>query len=51
LHRRQVAEICNLRGNCADAITLIQQAMKEDPKEEHYAKQLERFKKILADRS
>lgn len=46
-----VAELCNLRGNCSEAITLIRQAMKEDPDEEHYSKQLARFEKILAGKS
>ena len=42
------AEICNLRGSCKDAVGLIEQAMKEDPKSEYYPKQLERFRKELA---
>ncbi len=42
------AEICNLRGSCKDAVALIEQAVKEDPKSEHYPKQLERFRKELA---
>jgi len=40
------AEICNLLGNCDDAVSLAEQAAKEDPKDEHYAKQLKRFAEI-----
>ena len=40
------AEICNLLGNCDDAVLLAEQAAKEDPKSEHYAKQLKRFAEI-----
>ncbi len=42
------AEICNARGNCRDSVTLIQQAIAEDPEDESYPRQLERFQKILA---
>lgn len=44
-----VAEICNARGDCRDAVTLIEQAIAEAPGEAHYKKQLERFQKILAE--
>lgn len=43
-----VAEICNARGNCRDAVTLIEQALAESPGDKHYQSQLERFQKILA---
>jgi tetratricopeptide (TPR) repeat protein len=43
-----LAELCNMRGNCEDAVKLIEQAAKEDPKNEHYAKQLKRFQDLLA---
>jgi tetratricopeptide (TPR) repeat protein len=43
-----VAEICNLRDNCQDAVALIEQAIQDDPKSEYYPKQLERFQKLLA---
>jgi tetratricopeptide (TPR) repeat protein len=43
-----VAEICNLRGSCSDAVSLIKWAMREDPENETYPKQLERFEKALA---
>ncbi len=46
-----LAEICNLRGNCSEAVSLMRQAVAEDPEEEHYSKQLARFEKILADKS
>ena len=40
------AEICNLLGNCDDAVSLAERAAKEDPKEEHYARQLKRFAEL-----
>ncbi len=43
------AEICNARGNCKDAIVLTEQAIQADPGNEVYVKQLERFRKILAE--
>lgn len=45
-----VAEICNLRGDCGEALDLIVQALAEDPENEHYLKQKARFEKCLADR-
>lgn len=45
-----VAELCNLRGNCRDAVTLTEQAIAEDPDNDYYREQLERFQKILAQR-
>ncbi|MEZ5066827.1 MAG: hypothetical protein R3B81_19100 [bacterium] len=42
------AEICNARGNCDDAVELIQRAVSEDPDSEHYQKQLTRFQEIRA---
>jgi thioredoxin-like negative regulator of GroEL len=42
------AEICNARGNCRDAVTLIERAIAEDPDNSGYKKQLDRFQKILA---
>ena len=38
------AEIMNLRGNPAEAVKMIDLAIKEDPKSESYKKQLERFR-------
>ncbi len=43
-----VAEICNARGNCDDAVELMQQAIAEDPDRELFAKQLVRFQEIRA---
>ncbi|HKK71369.1 MAG TPA: thioredoxin family protein [Candidatus Krumholzibacteria bacterium] len=42
------AEICNARGNCRDAVTLIERAIAEAPDDGYYQQQLERFQKILA---
>jgi tetratricopeptide (TPR) repeat protein len=44
------AEICNLRGNCKDSVSLMQVAVVEYPKNEEYPKKLERFQKLLAER-
>ena len=40
------AEICNARGNCDDAVELIQQAIADAPESEFYQKQLKRFVEI-----
>ena len=40
------AEICNLMGNCDDAVSLAEQAAKEDPQDEHYARQVKRFAEL-----
>jgi tetratricopeptide (TPR) repeat protein len=45
-----VAEICNALGDCKDAVTLTEQAIKEDPKNDYYAKQLARFQKAVAEK-
>ena len=42
-----VAEISNLLGNPEESVNLIEQALKEDPENEFYKKQLERFKKLV----
>ena len=36
-----VAEICNLRGDCGDAVTLIRMAVAEDPENEYFQKHLD----------
>ncbi len=46
-----VAEICNLKGDCGDAVTLIRLAVAEDPENEYFQKQLERFERLLAAKS
>jgi tetratricopeptide (TPR) repeat protein len=43
-----VAEICNARGNCDDAVELIRKAISDAPESEYYAKQLKRFEEIRA---
>ena len=44
-----VAEICNLRGSCKDAVYFIELAIEADPESTYYPKQLERFQKLLAE--
>jgi tetratricopeptide (TPR) repeat protein len=46
-----VAEICNLRGSCTDAVSLIKWAMREDPDSDYYPKQLHRFEQAQANAS
>jgi tetratricopeptide (TPR) repeat protein len=41
-----VAEIVNLAGFPEESYSLMQQAVKEDPENEYYKKQLERFRKL-----
>lgn len=41
-----VAELVSLRGDHAEAVKLIEQAIADDGSEEHYKKQLERFRKL-----
>jgi tetratricopeptide (TPR) repeat protein len=43
-----VAELCNLREDCGEAVALIQQAVALDPDNEYYRKQLGRFEERLA---
>ena len=43
-----LAEICNLRGSCKDAVLYIEMAIKSDPDRQYYKKQLTRFQKELA---
>lgn len=45
------AELCNALDNCHEAIDLTKQAIAEDPENEYYQKQLERFQEILATKS
>ncbi len=45
------AELCNALDNCHEAIELTKQAIAEDPENEYYQKQLERFQEILATKS
>jgi tetratricopeptide (TPR) repeat protein len=46
-----VAEICNARGSCKDAVYFIELAIQENPDSEYFPKQLERFRKLLAEQS
>jgi hypothetical protein len=41
-----VAEIINLIGFPEDSVELMKMAVKEDPENDFYKKQLERFRKI-----
>ncbi len=41
-----LAEICNARGDCDQALSLSRQASQEDPKSKHYPAQIERFQKL-----
>lgn len=43
-----VAEICLARGGCQDAVALSEEALANDPQNDYYKKQLERFQKELA---
>jgi tetratricopeptide (TPR) repeat protein len=43
-----LAEICNARGDCSEAVVIIQKAIQEDPGKESYKKQLKRFQDLLA---
>ena len=43
-----VAEVCNARGNCDDAVELIEKAIEDHPEKEFYRKQLARFQEIRA---
>jgi len=43
-----LAEICNVTGNCGEAVELMRQAVAEDPDNEYFQKQLARFEELLA---
>ncbi len=42
-----MAEICNLKGDCDEAVTLIHLAIAEDPENEYFQGQAERFEAAL----
>jgi len=44
-----LAEICNLRGSCKDAVYFVELAIEADPESAYYPKQRERFQKLLAE--
>jgi tetratricopeptide (TPR) repeat protein len=41
-----LAEICNARGDCGQALALSRRAVQEDPAGKHYKAQVERFEKL-----
>jgi hypothetical protein len=43
-----LAEICNLSGDCGEAVDYIRLAVVEDPENEYFQEQLVRFEKLLA---
>jgi len=45
-----LAEICNVRDNCKDAVHFMELAVAADPQAEEYPKKLEQFRKNLAAR-
>ncbi|HKI84626.1 MAG TPA: thioredoxin family protein [Candidatus Krumholzibacteria bacterium] len=40
------AELCNALGNCDDAVSLAEQAKQNDPQNDYYTKQLQRFREL-----
>ena len=42
-----LAEICNLNGNCGDAVDYIRLAIKDAPDNEYFPKQEKRFEQLL----
>lgn len=45
------AELCNALDNCHEALDLTKLAMQNDPENEYYKKQLDRFQSILASKN
>ncbi len=43
-----LAEICNAKGDCGDAVNLIEMAMAEAPENEYFKKQHVRFQELVA---
>jgi tetratricopeptide (TPR) repeat protein len=43
-----LAEICAVKGDCGDSVDYIRLAIKEDPSNEYFQKQLVRFEALLA---
>jgi thiol-disulfide isomerase/thioredoxin len=43
-----LAEICNARGNCPEAVVYMRQAVELNPQREYFKKQLERFEALAA---
>ena len=44
-----VAELCNLGGDCGEAIAIIDRAIEQDPGRDYYKEQRARFEAILAE--
>jgi tetratricopeptide (TPR) repeat protein len=44
-----LAEICNARDDCDQAVALMRQAIQDDPDKEYYREQLKRFTDLLAE--
>jgi thioredoxin-related protein len=44
-----LAEICNMKGDCGEAVDYIRLAVAEDPEYDYFQKQLVRFEKLLAE--
>lgn len=42
-----LAELCNVNGNCGESLDLIRMAIAEDPTNDYYARQEERFAELL----
>lgn len=43
-----LAELCNINGNCGESLDLIRMAMAEDPGNDYYKAQEEKFAELLA---
>ena len=43
-----LAEICNLKGDCGDALEIMQLAVAEAPDNEYFRQQLKRFEELVA---
>jgi thioredoxin-like negative regulator of GroEL len=46
-----LAELCNVNGSCGESLELIRMAIAEDPDNDYYARQAERFAELLAQQS
>ena len=44
-----LAELCNLAGDCGEAIATIDRAIEQDPDRDYYKEQRARFEAILAE--
>jgi hypothetical protein len=46
-----LAEICNVKGDCGDAVEFARLAVAEAPDNEYFQKQVDRFEKLLAEQT